>query len=296
MSSLARTTLVACAVCIGLTVSGTSLAEVSARSYGQSTDTLILGQIVDGPDPIGQIWAVIRPVPPATILNASGFARGDGPPDIKVKTVTEDPEPIGVWAYNTGTDHDIAFSEWDGNAWTPTAFLTSGVEDELDPRLAIESDGTLHVVWWTAEVSPKIYLATRPAGSSTWDPAVLVTDIGEKGRRPSVAVEDSTLRVAYERDSSIGGMAQDVVVATRQPNGSFVTNIVASTTRTERLDPTIHADQGHLWLDWKHATGEFRHSEFTGIWTTNVPESWTDETWIGVEQTRIAIRNHVVAP
>ncbi len=271
-------------------------AEVSVDSFGQHVNTIILGTIIEDSDPIGQVvWQPIRPIPSQRILNASGFTRGDGPPDIQVKSITEDPNPVGVWAYNVGTDHDIAFSEWDGNAWTPTAFLTSGTDDELDPRLVVESDGTIHVVWWTAEANPKIYLATRPAGSGTWDPAVLVTGTGEEGRRPSVAVDGSTLRIAYERDSSVGGMAQDVVVATRQVNGSFITDIVASTTRVERLDPTIHADQGHLWLDWKHDASEFGCSEFDGAaGTVGTPETWSDPSWIGVEETRRAIRNEVL--
>ncbi len=126
-------------------------AEVAVDYCDQFARVIIMGSVVDEIDPIGQVvWQPIRPISATRVLNAAGYARGDGRPDIKVKSISENLDPVGVWAYNAGVDHDIAFSEWNGTSWTPTTFLTSSTDDELDPRLAVEGDGTVHVVWWTA--------------------------------------------------------------------------------------------------------------------------------------------------
>jgi hypothetical protein len=218
---------------------------------------------------------------------------GDGRPDIVWK---ENGWPAVTWNYNAGSDFDIAFSEWDGTQWTATAFLTASTGDERDPRLFVEPDGTTRVVWWTAGASEEVYLSTRQAGSSTWDLPVVVTTGGENGRRPAVSVFEGMVFVAYERDSISPGMAQDIVVAALQAGGGFVFEVIGATARTERFDVMLHAEQGHLWADWKHEAGEFgcaEHQSSAG-WTANTPEPWTDPSWIGVEQTRKAIRSRIL--
>ncbi len=269
--------------------------SASAEISVDPTGTIILGTIIEGPDPVG-IWIQYRPVGANQVLNPSGDARGDGRPDIVFKTVVDDGDPVGTWAYNAGTDHDIAFSEWDGTAWTAIEFLTSSTSDEVDPRVFVDIDGTVHVAWWVAGTE-KVYVATRPAGTTMWDPPVLVTGGSETGRRPSVSVFAGELKVTYERTSSVGGMAQDVVVATKQGNGSFVLELVGSTVRTDPLDIMAHVADGHLWLDWKHEASEFGCAEYVGSsWTAIVPEPWPDPSWVGVEEVRKMIRKEVLAP
>lgn len=293
---MSRSFCVTISVCLGLLCTQLARAEVSVDPIGFSVSTIVMGTIVDDADPIS-VWSQYRLLPAGQVLNADGHARDDGRPDITVKSIMGDSSPVGVWAYNAGTDHDIAFSEWDGNAWTTTAFLTSSTVDERDPRVAIEADGTVHVVWWTVGATEKIYLATRPAASTAWGPAVLVTTGNEEGRRPSVAVDAGGLRVAYERDSTEPGMLQDVVVATQQGGGGFVLELVGSTVRTDRLDAMIHTEQSHLWVDWKHEATEFGCAEWLGSsWSPIAPEPWTDPSWVGVEGVRKTIRNQVLSP
>lgn len=269
-----------------------ALAEVSTDGSGPFVDTLILGTITEDSDPVG-IWLQYRPVSSNQVLNADGDARGDGRPDIVWK---QDSSPVAVWAYNVGGDFDIAFSEWDGAQWTATAFLTSSTDDERDPRLFVEPDGTTHVVWWTAGSSDEVYLATRQAGEPNWDMPVLVTAGSESGRRPSVATFDGELVVVYERDSLSPEMAQDIVVATRQLGGAFAFATIGTTARTEPLDVLVHSEPGHLWADWKHEAGEFGYAERQsgGGWDGLGPEPWVDPSWVGVEETRKAIRNQVL--
>lgn len=233
-------------------------AEVSVDlQSGQLVGILVMGSITEDPDPIGiAAWQVFRPLPQNQILNPSGYLRGDGTPDIARKT---NGWPIAVWSYNAGGDHDIAISEWDGEEWGIVEFLTTGTDDDLEPRVFVEDDGTAHVVWWTDGAADRVFLATRHPASSLWE---LPVEVVTGGRRPSVAVFDGVLRVAYERDSTVPGMAQDVIVVRHEPGDSFIEEFTASTNRGDRLDPVLHALQGQLWLDWKQASEVFGCTEY----------------------------------
>ena len=275
-------------------------AEVSADPTAGGAVAIVFGIITDDPSPIGP-WQEFRPLEPGRILNADGDTRGDGRPDLAMSRVGLSGEPSGfrplvVWAYNAGGDFDIAFSEWDGGQWTPIAFLTSGIEDERDPRLFVEADGTVQVVWWTSGESEEVYLTTREAGSSGWSAPVIVTAGTETGRRPSVAVLDGQLVVAYERDSAVPGMVRDVVAAARQAGGDFVHETVGSTVRPDPLDAVVHVESGREWAEWMHEAEEFRCAErdAEGAWIPGTPEPWNDPSWIGVEHTRKAVRTRIL--
>lgn len=220
----------------------TALAAHAEVAFTPTRGTIILGTITEDPNPIG-VWLQYRSLPSNQVLNADGHARGDGRPDVVWR---DDGRPIVTWSYNAGGDYDVVLSEWDGTKWEAPNFLTSSTNDELDPRVFFASDGTVHVVWWTLEPSEEIYISTRQPGSSTWEPPALVTAGAETRRRPSVAVFDGTLAVAFERDSTTPGIAQDIVVATRQPGGEFVIEVIGGTVRTERLDVMLHAELDHV--------------------------------------------------
>lgn len=281
--------------------STTARAEVSVdpgKNDG-AANTLILGIIIEDSDPLGVAWQPFRPIAPERVLNSGGHARGDGRPDLVYGTILDDPDPttakpVVVWSYNTSADGDIAIAEWSGSAWSPITFLTSGSEDDLDPRLTIEPDGTRHVVWWTGGAEERVYLATRPTGTSVWSTSVLVAS---PARRPTVAVHDGILRVAYERTSTQPGVAQEVVVLREDLGGGFVVEAILPTTRTQRLDPVLHARGDRLWLDWKHAEDLFGYVRFEqGTWSTIDEPAWSDPSWVGVEATRKSIAGDVLLP
>ena len=160
---------------------GTSVsirAEVSCDPPGNSPDNLFLGIIVDDPDPVG-LWKQYRyNIPPEYILNPGGDDREDGVPHV---VYTASAWPVAAWSWETGSDGDIAYAEWNGSAWSPTEFLTEGFEDELDPHVTLEPDGTVHVVWWVDGPTEEVWMRTRPAGGSVWNPPIHVTDGPETG-------------------------------------------------------------------------------------------------------------------
>ena len=202
-----------------------------------------------------------------------------------------------MWAGAGAFGYEIAFAEWTGSAWSGTTFLTSNLREDFAPRVFVEADGTVHVVWWQSGEIHRVYLATRPAGASTWDTPVQVSLESEFARRPSVAMFDGELWIGYERNSSQPGMAQDVIVARMEENGSFTRNVLGSTARVAELDIMLHVVAGRRWVDWKHSEDELRAAVFqVAEWEDLNPESWTDHTWVGVESTRRRIQQQVPGP
>ncbi|MCP3977852.1 MAG: hypothetical protein GY716_00785 [bacterium] len=261
-------------------------AEVSSNAGHPQPTTLILGHITDDPNPVG-VWTLHRAVPLGRTLNPDGDVRIDGRPDVFIRA---DSGPTAVWSYNAGTDGDIAFSEWDGTQWTVTEFLTSSATNDLDPRLFVEPDGTVHVVWWTGDTDD-VFLATRPATTGAWGTPGLVTPGPERGRRPSVVVSAGTILLTYERDSDAVGMAQEVVVATHTGGDTFDVEIVATTPNPGALESIIHAVAGKQWIDWIHGEQVLGCVEKDGPeWSPPFSQPANGSGWIGIEEVRREFR------
>ena len=228
------------------------------------------------------------------MLNSDGGVRGDYQPDVHSRPGTK---PIVVWAYNNGTDFDIAVSEWNISGWTPIEFLASGLSDELDQQVFVEPDGSTHVVWWESGLADEVYLVSRTSGTTTWGVPVSVTTGSETGRRPSVVVDSGQTYVAYERDAVGPGMAQEIVVASRAGSDPFTIEVVASSMRTDRLDVDIHVEKGTVWLDWTHGAQDMGCVQRIPVgWSALVVEPSLGEDWLAIEDTRRMIRRAVLLP
>jgi hypothetical protein len=275
----------------GILVTLSSSAAVSAgvevSGDQPPVTTLITGSISDSSDPIG--WQPLGPITTGTLLGS-----GD-PPDVAFRLGTA--YPLVVWSFKTSLHRDVYFAEWSQTGWTDPSNLTASPVDEADPRVFVEPDGTVHVVWWQMSMLVhEVHWTQRPAGQASWQPPVQVSTASERARRPSVVVLEGQPWFAYERDSSSPEMLQDVVVARALPGGGFERQAVHSTARAERLDVVLHVEQGRLWADWKNGDAEFGCAELEiGQWATT-PVPWTDPTWVGVEGVRKQIRQEVVGP
>ena len=252
---------------------------------------LILG-IIEGPDPIPQIlWEPVRTdVDPKLFLNPSGASRGDGRPDVAIDAVSNSPHV--VWAYHNGSSHDIAYSRWTGDEWLPTELLTSGSANEIDPRIFVD-ENTIYVVWWETG-SEKVWLVTRPRDGE-WQPSESVSQALQTGMRPSVVSWQGTVLVAAEEDDGLGGKL--ILLSTRQGQGVYATETVGSVSADHDLDVVLHAEQGKLWLDWRHSDVEFAYSEFLGSsWAGLETLPWADQSWLALEEVRLCIRALVFTP
>jgi hypothetical protein len=267
-------------------------AEVSADTE-QAVNLLILMGITEGPDPIPQrIWNKLRDVDDSLLLNADGgIKRADGRPDAAFHPETSSPHV--VWAYDLETDHDIAYSFWNGDGWDETEFLSPSTEDELDPRIFISSGGTIYVVWWVAG-DEQIWMSSRATAFSTWEVPESVTGLIDAGRRPSIIVSGGSVRTAYERDASPGG--QEVVVATRIDEGVYDMDVIAVTQSTKALNVILHDEQGVRWIDWRHSDDEFAFSVYEdGSWGPLNTFPWIDDSWARAEEVRRVIRGIVLS-
>ena len=269
-------------------------AEISAEPTEASVQTMVLAQIVDGPDPIGPgVWRPYRVWAAQRILNPGGASRGDGGPDI---VTLPSGSPLVVWALNNGPEHDIVLSEWGGGMWGPVESVAPSPTNDLDPRVFVEPDGAVHLVWWEEEAAGRVLLSSRPAGSISWSVPVQVSPVGVAARRPSVTVDGGALKVAYETDVPSPGTGQQIVVATRRPDATFAIDLTVGTTRTEPLVPILHAERGTLWLDWMEDAQSFGCARWTGTaWETSTVVPWTDATWLGTEDMRRVVRRQVLS-
>lgn len=294
MNDRTRAAVKGCLLASILVLWSAARAEVSvAPSAGSGVLTLQIVWSVPT-DPVPQrVWRVVRVIPSVYALNANGDVRGDGPPDLASRPGSG--WPVVAWAYMNGAAHDIAFSEWTGGEWSPVQLLSSGLEEELDPRLFLSSDGTIHVTWWTPGSPDQVWMRSRPAGSAVWGAPVLVTTALESGRHPSVAVVDGVLLVSYERPGS--GQSQEVVVARRNPDGSFSRDVVAGTDRTDPLVSILHVHGTRLWADWAQDAQYFACSEdqATAGWAPPATVPCEDGSWVGVESLRRAIARQILA-
>jgi len=298
-----RVFLLGLIVVLGCGVWQHARAEVSGQwSSRKTVYTLLMDHLIsitDGADPIPTVrWKPFRmEARRVRLLNPSGEIRHDGRPDVFIRPGSG--WPVVVWAYNNGTDHDIAFAEWRGEGWSRVRFLTSSVADEVDPRIFIDAAGNVHVVFWVDGNDPHVRMISRPGAATIpeWDFSVRVTPPGEDARRPTVALAGSVLWIAYEsRLDNENVTASEMVVLQRGPENTFVRRLRLPAQRGDTLDPILHLHYRHLWLDWKLSDDKFVWIELgpTG-WSEPHAAPWTDPTWVGVESIRLDIRRHVMS-
>jgi hypothetical protein len=259
-------------------------AEISVHD-----DTTIIMAITDGPDPISRVWTPVRRVDLRSVLNALGNFRGDGRPDVAFHPLTG--APTVAWAYNNGSDHDIAVAEWDGKSWE-IEFLTSSFEDELDPRVFVDQEGGVQVAWWTNSKPPRVMLASRDANAETWLPERQVSLVNESGRRPSVAALDGQIHVVYERHGIPVDETEPAMLVIRRltDHGEFEFTQAVVSRRTAPLDPILHVHGSRMWLDWKHSDKQFgRLIHFDDGWAGIKFYPWRTPSWVGVEEVRKSI-------
>jgi hypothetical protein len=275
------------------------VAECLASSGGDSghgtSDQCPFG-IIEGPDPIGLIDCFADPKEKGAsrdknasngdpILPPGQMQSGQARPDFGSNAKTG--QPFMVWADRNTREHDIAYAGWTGSGWDRVEYVASSRSDELDPRAFAADDGSIQVVWWTDDVTPVVYVARRDPGFEGWTAAIRVAG---SARRPTVAIVDGRVWVAFEREGKLG--LRYAMVAAELPDGTFAERIVATSEHGKDLGVEIHVDAGRLWLDWKHSREEFGFAEwFDGHWSETTTVPWTDRSWAGEQEIRRDIRD-----
>jgi hypothetical protein len=230
---------------------GAAHAEVGvANQTGPSARLVVyVLEITEDPSPIGTVWRKLSAPNQLRIdLNPQGEANGDGRPSI----VTDANSGLvaAAWSRNSAAGFDVVVSRFVNDAWTVPQVVVASAASELDPRLVLAPDGTVHLFYWVDGATPQVLHTVAPSDLSSWSTPVLVSQPGVAACRPTGAFYNGVLRVAYEVHNFGSGNAPRQVVLARLENGAFVAEVVAMTNNLGEVRPEVHSHAGKLWVDW----------------------------------------------
>ncbi|HEX5043317.1 MAG TPA: hypothetical protein VFV75_10455 [Candidatus Polarisedimenticolaceae bacterium] len=231
-------------------------AEVGIVTSGEVRVPYVLAQITDDSDPWGGAWKRLTYEFNRTVLNPEGFLNGDGTPSIEV---LPDGRVLAAWARNSPQGFDVVMSVHDPAGWSPVQVISGSAESELDPSLAVEANGTVHVVYTVLDPQAqesRVAHRQAPPNLAAWSAELPVSAPGELARRPSAAWDGQSLRVGYEIDPFGLGQTPRWIAAARLDAGAFEGEIVAVSSFAGDLGPRIHCTAARVWLDWTDAEHE----------------------------------------
>jgi len=171
-----------------------------------------------------------------------------------------------AWYQNdTSIPGEIYYARRVGNTWQPPDNLSNSPVLAESPRIAVDGNGTVHVVWTedTAGGTPEIYYARREA--STWSAPVNVSLNAGSSRDPQLAVQSNgTVHVLW-RDTTATPGVYNVYYAQRTT--SWTTPLQLSSSATSVDGPRLAVDGGGI----AHAVwgaGEIYYARRDGSWST----------------------------
>jgi hypothetical protein len=233
-------------------------AEVGVITQVQGPTSYILETIVDEPEPIDTAAFWLRHFPDTAhrrVLNEQGHANEDGRPSLLAGAGPG--FPIVAWSRNSPAGYDIVISRFDGSNWTAPQVISGAPADELDPHLVLDPiDGSIHVLYWIHDGSPRVMHRQAPTDLSSWSPPSQVSSPGDAACRPTGAFHDGVLHVAYElHDLGYGSAPRQIMLATRDGQ-TFSSQILTTTQYAAENRPRVHSAGGRIWVDWIDAEGE----------------------------------------
>ena len=172
-----------------------------------------------------------------------------------------------------------------------TTFLTANADDELEPRILIESDGTVHVAYWRDTATLKAIVRTYDPVTDAWS-AERELNGSAGGKAPEMAHDGSDPWFVFETAESAGS-GVDVGIITDDPDPI---NTVRLGTNDGSLaaDPIIVAESGALWVTWVDDDTYVAWSEYdpsNDSWSTVQLESYASDD---VAAARARVRDDVL--
>ncbi len=211
-------------------------------------------------------------------------------PDSEVNPQTGNIETADATA-NT-SDLDVRITIDDGSGNNVVTFLSTHADDDRRPRIAIEDDGDVWVVWWRDSATDEIVFRRRPHGS-TWDAEEVISESGESSRNPSIVRDGSDVFVAYEYDSG-----SDTAIALLKdewaPDPFGLRLTLDTTSYSGDVDVLLFSESGNVWVTWVDSASDVAWSEYdaaTDSWSLTTLESYSADT---VEDARGRIRTTVL--
>lgn len=164
--------------------------------------------------------------------------------------------PVVAWSRRSASGYDVVISRFDCGVFGRPLVVAGAPGDERDPRLAQDPrDGTVHLVYWIDGDAPVVVHRTAPADLSSWSEPEVLSAPGERAARPSVAVQDGILLVAYESLGPAGVDGPRLIVLAQQVGRALAHEVVAATSSAVPAWPRMHLVAGRAWIDWVDDVG-----------------------------------------
>lgn len=230
-------------------------------------------------------------------VTAGNGARGVGdPPDSQRNALTGEIEIVE--SILDGSPSEPAYAirhsrdEGQGAATNSTLLGDAGVDD-LEPRLAIDSQGKTSVVWWSDHAIPQIYLAQR-AADGQWADTAKLSRADESSISPEIVVVRDEPWITYEIRGPLGRGIAVLGIGSESPEPFPDRTLIRWTERQEELDVRIHASPESLWTTWIDSDTDVGWSEYdfaTETWSEASFEPYADDA----NQARKIIRERIDA-
>jgi hypothetical protein len=283
------------AVALLLLLANPVAAEVGAVELGEGSSAqgpYELITIIEDGDPVGIHWRPYSLVSPnRVLLNTDGETNGDGRPSSLYNSFSE--LPMVAWAKSTASGFDVVISYFASGVWSNPVVLCEDATTTLDaePFLVMNpADGSVHLLYWMDESSPKVMHRQAPADLSAWSDPVQVSATGDIALRPAGAFHQAVLNVVYESHAGqLGGTPRFIMLATEN-GGSYSSEVLATTNHDEPNRPRVHSARTILWVEWIDAEGEM-------TWASRVhPDPWSAielEPFTSIENRDFHVRREI---
>ena len=195
-----------------------------------------------------------------------------------------------VEAILQGSDYEIRHVENLGQGQLQSTWLTANGDDDRGARIAIESDGTAHVIYWRDLSVDEVRLRSYDPVNESWDSEREVS-ASAGGRAPALATDGTDTWTAFESDD---GTLLDIIVATIEDDPDpFQLTEVGSTSHSSPAT-AVHAESGELWVTWVDSGTDVAWVTYDGATDSWSSVSLEDYSQDDVAAARARIRDEVL--
>jgi hypothetical protein len=238
------------------------LAIASARTAGAEVGVVLVGPvgtapvrgpyrlgISEDPTPFGSAWYSFSSSPSRVVLNPQGAVNGDGNPAFVLNPVSN--TPIVTWSRNNSGHFEVVVSAFIAGAWSTPQVVSASSANELDPSLAVDATGAVHLFYWVdTGATQRVYYTHAPSDLSSWSASIPVSSVGESACRPGAAIHNDTLSVAYESHPGGYGTIPSQVVVADYDGSNFISAVAVTSNNPAELWPAVRAHAGRYWVEW----------------------------------------------
>ncbi|ANM30648.1 hypothetical protein ABI59_15295 [Acidobacteria bacterium Mor1] len=172
-----------------------------------------------------------------------------------------------------------------------TTYLTANGDDELEPRIVIESDGTVRIVYWRDLTTPDALVVSYDPVAESWS-AERTLNGSAGGKAPELAYDGTDSWFVFETGESAGSSV-DVGIIAEEPDPINTVRLGTNDGSTA-ADPIIVAESGSLWVTWVDDGTYVAWSEYDSAndsWSTAQLEDYSADD---VSSARARIRDDVL--